>query len=68
MTMWLTETPGSRRLITYRRIPDAEVDREAMKAREETKAVGKTADELNPFRKAYFNRFEPVEGTSDNAP
>ncbi|SPQ20132.1 322521d8-cea6-4042-8bd0-6353deb91dbf [Thermothielavioides terrestris] len=44
------------------------VDREAMKAREETKAVGKTADELNPFRKAYFNRFEPVEGTSDNAP
>ncbi|KAL2200729.1 S-adenosyl-L-methionine-dependent methyltransferase [Corynascus similis CBS 632.67] len=56
----------SRRLITYRRIPDAEVDQEAMKRREEMKPVGKTADELNPFRKAYFNGFEPVEGTSDN--
>ncbi|AEO55069.1 hypothetical protein MYCTH_2298473 [Thermothelomyces thermophilus ATCC 42464] len=57
----------SRRLITYRRIPDAEVDQEAMKAREEMKPVGKTADELNPFRKAYFNGFEPVEGASNDA-
>ncbi|KAL2019303.1 hypothetical protein VTK56DRAFT_9770 [Thermocarpiscus australiensis] len=48
----------SRRLITYRRIPDAEVDPEAMKAREEAKPVGKTADELNPFRRAYFSKFE----------
>jgi tRNA (guanine10-N2)-methyltransferase len=45
------------------------VDQEAMKAREEMKPVGKTADELNPFRKAYFNGFEPVQvdGTSDDA-
>ncbi|KAL2153440.1 hypothetical protein VTH82DRAFT_4595 [Thermothelomyces myriococcoides] len=57
----------SRRLITYRRIPDAEVDQEAMKAREEMKSVGKTADELNPFRRAYFNGFEPVEGASNDA-
>ncbi|KAK3905681.1 S-adenosyl-L-methionine-dependent methyltransferase [Staphylotrichum tortipilum] len=58
----------SRRLITYRRIPDKEVDKEAMKAREETKSVGKTADELNPFRKAYFNKFEAeAGGTSDDA-
>ncbi|KAL2164734.1 hypothetical protein VTH06DRAFT_29 [Thermothelomyces fergusii] len=57
----------SRRLITYRRIPDAEVDQEAMKAREETKSVGKTADELNPFRKAYFNGFEPIEVASNDA-
>ncbi|KAK4134074.1 tRNA guanosine-2'-O-methyltransferase [Trichocladium antarcticum] len=48
----------SRRLITYRRIPDNEVDPEAMKSREETIYVGKSADELNPFRKAYFNKFE----------
>ncbi|KAK3306839.1 S-adenosyl-L-methionine-dependent methyltransferase [Chaetomium strumarium] len=51
----------SRRLITYRRIPDVEVDPEAMKAREEAKPVGKTADELNPFRKAYFNGFESAD-------
>ncbi len=40
-----------------------------MKAREETKSVGKTADELNPFRKAYFNKFEAeADGTtSDDA-
>jgi tRNA (guanine10-N2)-methyltransferase len=49
---------GSRRLITYRRIPDVEVDPGAMKAREERISIGKTADELNPFRKAYFSKFE----------
>ncbi|KAK1755895.1 S-adenosyl-L-methionine-dependent methyltransferase [Echria macrotheca] len=50
----------SRRLITYRRIPDQQVDQVAMRKREEENAalVGKTADELNPFRKAYFNKFE----------
>jgi len=58
---------GSRRLITYRRIPDNEVDPEAMQAREEMKPVGTTADELNPFRKAYFSKFEPVDGGSDDA-
>ena len=52
-------TAGSRRLITYRRIANAVVDQDAMKAREEgAKLVGTTADELNPFRKAYFNKFE----------
>ena len=51
---------GSRRLITYRRLPDAKVDQEAVKAWEggTAKHEGKTADELNPFRKAYFNGFE----------
>lgn len=55
----LTRT-GSRRLITYRRLPDAKVDQEAVKAWEggTPKLEGKTADELNPFRKAYFNGFE----------
>ena len=38
-----------------------------MKAQEEMKPVGITADELNPFRKAYFSKFEPVDGGSDDA-
>ena len=51
---------GSRRLITYRRLADAQVDQEAVKAlsSDGAKHGGKTADELNPFRKAYFNGFE----------
>ncbi len=62
----LADWIGSRRLITYRRIPDKEVDPEAMHAREEMTPVGTTADELNPFRKAYFSGFEPVDGGSDD--
>ncbi|KAK0672506.1 putative tRNA guanosine-2'-O-methyltransferase TRM11 [Cercophora samala] len=60
----------SRRLICYRRIPDKDVDPAAVKAREERKLVGKTADELNPFRKAYFEGFQtpPATGTSTPAP
>ena len=52
---------GSRRLITYRRIPDSEVsadDLEKYNAREGIKSVGKTANELNPFRRGYFNKFQ----------
>ncbi|KAK0715906.1 S-adenosyl-L-methionine-dependent methyltransferase [Lasiosphaeris hirsuta] len=49
----------SRRLITYRRIPDAQVDQDAFNSREEgAQHLGKTVDELNPFRRAYFNKFE----------
>ncbi|KAL2120933.1 hypothetical protein VTJ04DRAFT_4960 [Mycothermus thermophilus] len=58
----------SRRLITYRRIPDAQVDQEAMRKREEAKPVGKTADELNPFRKAYFSKFESPTPTNGSSP
>jgi tRNA (guanine10-N2)-methyltransferase len=51
----------SRRLITFRRKPNGEVpDIEAlMKARSERRAIekGVTADELNPFRKRYFEGF-----------
>jgi tRNA (guanine10-N2)-methyltransferase len=61
-------TPGSRRLITYRRIPDAQVDQEAMRKREEAKPIGKTADELNPFRKAYFSKFESPTPTNGSSP
>ncbi|KAK3318898.1 S-adenosyl-L-methionine-dependent methyltransferase [Apodospora peruviana] len=63
----------SRRLITYRRIPNAQVDpgavEKAKEAQETGKLLGKTADELNPFRKAYFTRFEsPPTNTPDNEP
>jgi tRNA (guanine10-N2)-methyltransferase len=48
---------GSRRLITYRRIPDSEVV--AGVAREQrTKVNGVNADDLNPFRKGYFQGFK----------
>jgi tRNA (guanine10-N2)-methyltransferase len=49
---------GSRRLITYQRLPDSDVDPNAMKERtERARDVGVTADELNPFRRGYFNKF-----------
>ncbi|RDW71942.1 tRNA guanosine-2'-O-methyltransferase [Coleophoma crateriformis] len=48
----------SRRLITYRRIPDSEVV--ASIARNRTpKGDGVSADDLNPFRKRYFEGFRP---------
>lgn len=53
---------GSRRLITYKRIPDSQVDPETVKrAKEEAektrKDLGRKVDDLNPFRKAYFEGF-----------
>ena len=53
---WLTEA-GSRKLIAYTRIPDAEVDEDEVRAwmaRSVDKGEGTTANELNPFRKMYF--------------
>lgn len=48
----------SRRLITYRRILDAEVDATALAQRQERAVTdGLSADELNPFRRHYFNAF-----------
>ena len=55
---------GSRRLITYRRLPNSEVSSvaiEAYAARERPDLSGITADELNPFRKGYFRKFEVDE-------
>ncbi|KAH6663871.1 hypothetical protein B0J14DRAFT_621431 [Halenospora varia] len=46
----------SRRLITYRRIPDSEVV--ASTTRERVKEDGVNADDLNPFRKGYFQGFK----------
>ncbi|KAL2105349.1 hypothetical protein VUR80DRAFT_8522 [Thermomyces stellatus] len=51
----------SRKLIAYRRIPDAEVDEEAARAwmaRTVPTGEGTTANELNPFRRMYFTKVE----------
>ncbi|KAJ4155772.1 hypothetical protein LMH87_001001 [Akanthomyces muscarius] len=51
----------SRRLITYRRRPDSEVSKEALELyadREIISEVGTTANELNPFRRGYFRKFQ----------
>ncbi|KAL8342168.1 hypothetical protein RB601_005115 [Gaeumannomyces tritici] len=53
---------GSRRLIAYRRIPDDLVDAvalcEALERRAARESEGRTADELNPFRRGYFTKFK----------
>lgn len=54
----------SRRLITYRRLPDSEVSQPALEAyasRQKLTVNGTSADELNPFRRGYFNKFEADE-------
>ncbi|KAH7310407.1 S-adenosyl-L-methionine-dependent methyltransferase [Stachybotrys elegans] len=48
----------SRRLLTYRRLPDAEVSPAALQAYKARQSIGTTADELNPFRRGYFKKFE----------
>jgi tRNA (guanine10-N2)-methyltransferase len=47
---------GSRRLITYRRLLDAEVPENVLRERK-YQANGVSADELNPFRRRYFQGF-----------
>ncbi|KAI1334300.1 S-adenosyl-L-methionine-dependent methyltransferase [Xylariaceae sp. FL0016] len=50
----------SRRLITYRRKPDSEVDFAALEQRKEqleTLVNGSSVDDLNPFRRHYFRGF-----------
>ncbi|PNP44125.1 hypothetical protein TGAM01_v203355 [Trichoderma gamsii] len=54
----------SRRLITYRRLPDSQVSKSDLEAHERQRAeaaaanTGTTADDLNPFRRGYFRKFE----------
>lgn len=51
----------SRRLITYRKVPDEAVDPgdlEVWSSRMKDQHAGMTADELNPFRKGYFSKFQ----------
>ncbi|KAI0997865.1 tRNA (guanine(10)-N2)-methyltransferase [Podosphaera aphanis] len=49
----------SRRLITYRRIPDSDVA-ETIRERRAPK-TGVSADDLNPFRRGYFKGFKPLD-------
>ncbi|KAL6921648.1 hypothetical protein FSST1_005674 [Fusarium sambucinum] len=54
----------SRRLITYRRIPDSKVSQSTLETyanRQKLKLEGTSADELNPFRRGYFKKFEADE-------
>ncbi|KAI0139892.1 tRNA guanosine-2'-O-methyltransferase TRM11 [Hypoxylon sp. NC0597] len=56
----------SRRLITYRRLPDSEVDMSALAERKrEERVKGHTADDLNSFRRAYFKGFKPEKTSTD---
>ncbi|KAI1747405.1 S-adenosyl-L-methionine-dependent methyltransferase [Xylaria castorea] len=57
----------SRRLITYRRLPDSDVDRSALALRktQQDQANGRSADDLNPFRRHYFRGFKSEQELSD---
>ncbi|KAI1467679.1 tRNA guanosine-2'-O-methyltransferase [Daldinia caldariorum] len=58
----------SRRLITYRRLRDSDVDVAALAQRKREEQVkGRTADDLNSFRRAYFRGFKPEEANADVA-
>ncbi|KAF2460835.1 RNA methylase family protein [Lineolata rhizophorae] len=50
----------SRRLLTYRRLRAGEIDR-STKSRKRTYGTGVTANELNSFRKKYFEGFKPTQ-------
>ncbi len=55
---WSDTKSGSRRLITYRRLPNSQVNPEVADSRQKKQLSGKSADELNPFRKMYFTKTE----------
>ncbi|KAI1154025.1 S-adenosyl-L-methionine-dependent methyltransferase [Nemania diffusa] len=57
----------SRRLITYRRLPDSDVDQSALALRkkQEDQENGRSADDLNPFRRHYFRGFKSDQEISD---
>ncbi|KAI1738831.1 S-adenosyl-L-methionine-dependent methyltransferase [Xylaria scruposa] len=59
----------SRRLITYRRLPDSDVDVSALALRktQQDQANGRSADDLNPFRRHYFRGFKSEQELPDVA-
>ncbi|KAI1326481.1 tRNA guanosine-2'-O-methyltransferase [Xylariaceae sp. FL0255] len=59
----------SRRLMTYRRLPDAQVDAVALAERKklQNEANGHTADDLNPFRRHYFQGFKSLQEILDDS-
>ena len=61
---------GSRKLIAYRRIPDAEVDQQALAEAlfKAPRDEGKSADDLNPFRRGYFSKFVSPGSPDSPAP
>jgi tRNA (guanine10-N2)-methyltransferase len=59
----LTTLAGARRLLTYRRVPEAQVDQEALRTREKREeATGVTADDLNAFRRKVCTWHASVNG------
>ncbi|KAI9782063.1 MAG: hypothetical protein M1816_002004 [Peltula sp. TS41687] len=58
----------SRRLLTYRRLPDSEtLQSSTIHPQKQTEIKGlRNADDLNPFRKRYFERFRSVAETEAN--
>lgn len=48
----------SRRLLTYRRLPDSEVSADAVKKANKQYEQGVKADDLNAFRRKYFEGFK----------
>ncbi|EEP80527.1 conserved hypothetical protein [Uncinocarpus reesii 1704] len=55
----------SRRLLTYRRYPEGETPKYEPRIKEAP--TGTTADELNAFRKKYFQRFTPKPNNSSTS-
>ncbi|KAI1115311.1 S-adenosyl-L-methionine-dependent methyltransferase [Nemania sp. NC0429] len=57
----------SRRLITYRRLPDSEIDMSALaqRGKQDDHPNGRSADDLNPFRRHYFRGFKSEQQLSD---
>ncbi|KAI0206537.1 S-adenosyl-L-methionine-dependent methyltransferase [Astrocystis sublimbata] len=57
----------SRRLITYRRLPDSDIDESALELRKAQKdqTSGRTADDLNAFRRHYFRGFKSEQELAD---
>jgi tRNA (guanine10-N2)-methyltransferase len=53
----LTQTPGSRRLLTYSRLPDREVGVAEVKPARKVEN-GRNADDLNKFRRKFFEGFK----------
>ncbi|KAG6014647.1 hypothetical protein E4U54_005009 [Claviceps lovelessii] len=56
----------SRRLITYRRLPDADVSPRhlaAYQSKQNVVSTGNSVNDMNPFRRGYFKKFETNDKT-----
>ncbi|KAF2735248.1 RNA methylase family protein [Polyplosphaeria fusca] len=57
----------SRRLLTYRRLPDSEVSQEALLLAKKEYDKGVKADDLNAFRRKYFEGFKEYQRLQEAA-